>query len=198
MDGHMNQPPSSPPSRALRLRLRGCGLSDAVINELAEDEPPVNVAWVCSLLEYGKDAGRLDTPAARRRELEKARIALAKLTHALERVQAWYREPPHVDYLKGDEDLGARQLRPVYFATGALLELLRAKPDDSLGIAADRASVRPRKDRGKLARRKSKGGRPRRPWLAEVRQGLIEAGCSKDRISELFRAAKIFTPKIES
>jgi alkanesulfonate monooxygenase SsuD/methylene tetrahydromethanopterin reductase-like flavin-dependent oxidoreductase (luciferase family) len=169
--------PASPagPDDAVE-QLRDIGLSDNLLDELKHDK--VDLARVAALLKYGQAAAQLDTPAARRRERAEAQVVLRQLKQALARAQGWYKG--HVDYLDGGAAPTERQRRPVYWAVGALRALLDegAAQDDPLVFAAAQPPLPP-----------SRGGRPDRPWLQEIRQGLAEEGCSEDQITDLVIAA---------
>ena len=84
----MRKNPSRPAPELVR-RLGAVGLSEYLITELLEDR--VDLARVAAVLEYGQDAARPDTPAARRRELDEARKVLRQLKMALARAHRWYR-----------------------------------------------------------------------------------------------------------
>jgi hypothetical protein len=166
--------------REVLKRLGAVRLSEYLIAELAADG--VNLARVAALLEYGRDAAQWDTPAARRRELEEARVVLRQLKLALKRAHRWY--SGHVDYLQNGESPVELQRRPVYWAVLALRELLKGPLRDPLVRAAAQTPMPP-----------SRQGRPDRPWLREIREGLAETGCSEDQIIDILKAAGFFSPK---
>jgi hypothetical protein len=144
---------------------RATGLSDYLLDELEQNQ--VNLREVAALLEYGRLAARLDTPAARRRELSEARIVVTQLRRTLGRAQRWYRE--HVAGADADPR------RPVYWAVGELrARLADASGDDPMLVAAGR----PIPSAGRV-------GRPDRPWLREIRAGLAAAGCSRQQITDV-------------